>query len=192
MGKLIGYARVSTKDQNLDPQLIALRNEGVAEENIYREKKSGTSNDRPELAKALAALEPGDTLIVWKLDRFGRSLRHLVDSVDDLRRRGVGFKCLTQREVNTTDRQGKLVFHIFAALAEFERDLISERTMAGLEAARAKGHKGGRPRVMSGDRLDIVRQMRRDQCSIRRIAEAIGMSNATVVRYLKILEEEAA
>ena len=144
---LIGYMRVSKADgsQSTDLQRDALLAAGVDPEHIYEDKASGKKEDRPELASCLKALRPGDTLLVWKLDRLGRNLRHLVNIVHDLTARGVGLKVLTGQgaAIDTTSAQGKLVFGIFAALAEFERELISERTKAGLESARARGRKGG-------------------------------------------------
>lgn len=146
---LIGYMRVSKADgsQSTDLQRDALLAAGVDPEHIYEDKASGKKEDRPELASCLKALRPGDTLLVWKLDRLGRNLRHLVNIVHDLTARGVGLKVLTGQgaAIDTTSAQGKLVFGIFAALAEFERELISERTKAGLESARARGRKGDVP-----------------------------------------------
>jgi DNA invertase Pin-like site-specific DNA recombinase len=139
---IIGYARVSTVEQTLALQEDALRKAECAE--IYRDTVSGVKADRPGLTKALEFVRQGDTLVVWRLDRLGRSLEHLIATVGDLERRGIGFKSLTEN-IDTTTPSGKLVFHMFAALAQFERDLIRERTMAGLVAARARGRNGGRP-----------------------------------------------
>src|SRR5688572_29979249 len=139
---LIGYARVSTNDQNLDLQRSALQNAGC--EQIFTDRVSGTKAERKGLTEALSHLRAGDTLVVWRLDRLGRSLRHLIDTVAALSARGVGFRSL-QEQIDTTTSGGKLVFHVFGALAEFERDLIRERTEAGLTAARARGRHGGRP-----------------------------------------------
>src|SRR3954469_23048251 len=141
---LIGYARVSTDDQNLDMQRDALEKAGC--EQIYTDRVSGTKDNRPGLTVALSHLRSGDTLVVWRLDRLGRSLRHLIDTVTTLKERGIHFRSL-QEQIDTATSGGKLVFHFFGALAEFERDLIRERTQAGLEAARARGKVGGRPRV---------------------------------------------
>lgn len=150
---LIGYARVSKTNgsQTTDLQRDALLAAGVDPEQIYEDQASGKQDDRPQLAACLKALRSGDTLIVWKLDRLGRDLRHLVNVVHDLTERGVGLKVLTGQgaAIDTTTASGKLVFGIFAALAEFERELISERTKAGLASARARGRKGGRPYKMT-------------------------------------------
>ena len=140
---LIGYARVSTHEQNLDLQEDALKAAGCKK--VYTDKTSGTRAERPGLEKALADVRPGDSLVVWKLDRLGRSLKHLIETVTDLSHRGVGFRSL-QEAIDTTTSGGKLIFHVFGALAEFERDIIRERTLAGLAAARARGRTGGRPR----------------------------------------------
>ncbi len=140
---LIGYARVSTIDQHLDLQQDALR--GVGCERIFIDTASGAKAARPGLMAALETCRAGDILVVWKLDRLGRSLAHLVETVQALAARGIGFRCL-QEQLDTTTTGGKLIFHIFASLAEFERDLIHERTRAGLAAARARGRKGGRPK----------------------------------------------
>jgi hypothetical protein len=142
MGHLLGYARVSTADQQAHLQVDALQRAGCYR--VFTETASGARPDRPTLEQVLDQLRPGDTLVVWKLDRLGRSLRHLVDTVTGLAERGVGFRSL-QEAIDTTTPGGKLVFHVFAALAEFERDLIRERTAAGLAAARARGRHVGRP-----------------------------------------------
>jgi DNA invertase Pin-like site-specific DNA recombinase len=149
MGHLLGYARVSTTDQQPRLQVDALKRAGCYR--VFTETASGTCADRPTLEQVLDQLRPGDTLVVWKLDRLGRSLRHLVDTITELAERGVGFRSL-QEAIDTTTPGGKLVFHVFAALAEFERDLIRERTAAGLAAARARGRHGGRPSVMTTTR----------------------------------------
>ena len=143
---IIGYARVSTNDQNPELQVDALKKAGA--EQIFQEKFTGTLRERPELSQCLRMLRQGDVLIVWKLDRLARSLKDLVEIVQDLQDRGIGFKSLTE-SIDTTSSGGRLVFHIFGALAEFERDLIRERTIAGLKAARARGRKGGRKPAMS-------------------------------------------
>ena len=143
---IIGYARVSTHDQNLDSQLDALQKADC--EQIFQEKITGKTKDRPELISCLKALRKGDVLVVWKLDRLARSLKDLVEIITDLNQREIGFKSLTEA-IDTTSATGRLVFHIFGALAEFEHSLIRERTIAGLDAARARGRKGGRKPSMS-------------------------------------------
>lgn len=143
---IIGYARVSTQDQNPQLQLDALN--GVACEQVFHETATGTFRDRPELTACLRTLRKGDSLVVWKLDRLARSLKDLVEIVHDLNQRGVGFRSLTE-SIDTTSSGGRLVFHIFGALAEFEHSLIKERTIAGLAAARARGRKGGRKPALS-------------------------------------------
>src|ERR671939_1153496 len=150
---LIGYARVSTDDQNLDLQRDALQKAGC--EQIYTDAVSGTKDQRPGLEDALSHLREGDTLVVWRLDRLGRSLRHLIDTVTSLAAEGVGFKSLTEA-IDTTTTGGKLVFHIFGALAEFEREIIRERTRAGLAAARARGKNGGRPKSLTQKQVQIL------------------------------------
>ena len=143
---LVGYARVSTLDQNPQLQIDALKQAGC--ERLYVEKASGAHHDRPELKAALAYMRPGDTLVVWRLDRLGRSLKHLIEMMAELEGQGIGFQSVTEA-IDTTTPGGKLVFHIFGALAEFERNLIRERTHAGLEAARARGRRGGRRKKLN-------------------------------------------
>jgi DNA invertase Pin-like site-specific DNA recombinase len=182
MGHLLGYARVSTVDQNPDLQLDALRAAGCYR--LFVDQASGALDERPELTGVLDQLRPGDTLVVWKLDRLGRSLRHLIDTVGDLHRHGIGFRSL-QESIDTTTPTGKLVFHLFGALAEFERDLIHERTMAGLAAARARGRLGGRPSSMSPQKLAVARQLHEGrQHTVAAIAEMLGVSRATIYRHL--------
>jgi DNA invertase Pin-like site-specific DNA recombinase len=158
MGHLLGYARVSTNDQQPRLQVDALERAGCYR--VFTETASGTRSDRPTLEQLLDQLQPGDTLVVWKLDRLGRSLRHLVDTVTRLTERGVGFRSL-QEAIDTTTPGGTLVFHVFAALAEFERDLIRERTSAGLAAAHARGRRGGRPSVMTAHKVRVAQEMYR-------------------------------
>src|ERR671916_896229 len=157
-----GYARVSTDDQTLNLQLDALKAAGCAQ--IFTDRVSGAKAERPGLANALGHLRDGDTLVVWRLDRLGRSLPHLIETVTALADRGVGFKSLTE-SIDTTNTGGRLIFHIFGALAEFERDLIRERTQAGLKAARARGRKGGRKPVAAFQdpkKLALARQLYAD------------------------------
>jgi DNA invertase Pin-like site-specific DNA recombinase len=182
MGHLLGYARVSTTDQHPQLQVDALQHAGCYR--VFTETASGARSDRPTLAQVLDQLRPGDTLVVWKLDRLGRSLRHLVDTVTGLADRGIGFRSL-QEAIDTTTPGGKLVFHVFAALAEFERDLIRERTSAGLAAARSRGRRGGRPSVVSGHKLQVAREMYcSGQYTVAAIAEALGVSRASIYRHL--------
>jgi DNA invertase Pin-like site-specific DNA recombinase len=184
---LIGYARVSTDEQNLDLQRDALRNAGVAAKDIYTDKVSGTQSDRPGLEAALSHLRAGDTLIVWRLDRLGRSLQHLIATVTGLKDQGVAFKSLTEN-IDTSTATGNLVFQIFGALAEFERNLIKERTMAGLQAARARGRKGGRPRRNpSSGRVTLAKRLYRDPAiSIPEILKTLNISKATLYRWVNI------
>jgi DNA invertase Pin-like site-specific DNA recombinase len=180
---LLGYARVSTLEQDPALQLDALAVAGC--ERLFTDKASGAIDERGELVRALDHACVGDTLVVWRLDRLGRSLRHLVETVTELQHRGVGFKSLSE-SIDTTTPGGKLVFHLFAALAEFERDLIRERTRAGLEAARARGRNGGRPSVMSEDKLRVARELydAREHTTAQ-IAELLGVSRATLYRHLQ-------
>ncbi len=184
VGDLLGYARVSTVAQDAALQHDALQAAGCAR--VFCDTASGSLDERPELARALDHLRAGDTLVVWRLDRLGRSLRHLVDTVASLADRAVGFRSL-QESIDTTTPGGKLVFHLFAALAEFERDLIRERTHAGLAAARARGRHGGRPKVMSADKLALAREMYDSrQHTVAQIASLLGVSRATIYRHLPV------
>jgi len=178
----IGYARVSTGEQKMDLQLDAL---GEAEcERIYKERVSGAAKSRPELEKCIDSLRDGDTLVVWRLDRFGRSLKDLVSKMETLEDRGVDFVSLTEG-IDTTTAQGKLTFHIFGALAEFERKLGRERTMAGLRAARERGRVGGRPRALSEEDIPQVQAlMRNEDVPTADICERFDVSKATLYRYV--------
>ncbi|MDF3053192.1 MAG: recombinase family protein [Geminicoccaceae bacterium] len=180
----IGYARVSTGEQTLDLQLDALAKAGCGK--IYQETASGAKAERPVLAEVLGYLRPGDTLVVWRLDRLGRSLKHLIETVSLLAERGIGFKSLTE-QIDTTTPGGKLIFHVFGALAEFERDVIRERTNAGLAAARARGRLGGRPRkLVDAKQLELARTLYDGgQTDIATICQTLGISRATLYRYLK-------
>jgi len=180
---LIGYARVSTTDQHLDLQTDALQAAGCA--HLFTDTVSGATMDRPGLTAARTACRPGDTLVVWKLDRLGRSLPHLVAIVRDLGARGVGFKSVQER-LDTTTSGGKRIFHIFASLAEFERDLIRERTNAGLSAARARGRKGGRPKGVDQKKQKAARALQKDaRHSIREICDIVGISRNTYYKYTR-------
>jgi len=181
---LVGYMRVSTAEQNLALQRDALLSAGVAPERIYDDTCSGTVTSRPGLARALDVAREGDALVIWKLDRIGRSLRHVVELVDGLQKRGVGLKVLTGG-IDTTSSTGRLVFGIFATLAEFERDLILERTMAGLAAARARGRAGGRPRLMTRAKLRTAMAMMADRGNAATdVAEQLGISVSTLYAYV--------
>lgn len=180
---LIGYARVSTGEQNLDLQTDALKQAGC--EKIFTDKISGAKADRPGLAEMMKMLREGDTLIIWKLDRFGRSLKDLVLKVEALKERGVHFKSLTEN-IDTVSPTGKLQFHFFSALAEFERDIIRERTMAGLRSARARGRIGGRPKAMTDEKLRLAQTlMRSNEHSIEEICKMVEVSRSTIYRYLQ-------
>ena len=182
----IGYARVSTKEQNLALQLDALEKEGCKK--IFQEKISGAKADRPELKKLIDQLREGDVIITWKLDRLGRSLRDLVNLMNDIQDKGAGLKSLND-SIDTTTPHGKLTFHLFASLAEFERDIIRERTRAGLEAARARGRKGGRPKGLSKaaqDKAMIAETLYvNGNKSITEICKHLGIARSTLYKYLK-------
>lgn len=182
---LIGYARVSTQDQHLILQLDALKQIGC--ERIFTDTIGGASTSRPGLDEALGYLREGDTLVVWRLDRLGRSLKHLIDAVTHLQMRNIAFRSL-QESIDTTTPGGKLIFHVFGSLAEFERDLIRERTNAGLSAARARGRKGGRPRSLISDakRLALARAMYANRTtSVKDICAALDVPRSTFYRYVK-------
>ena len=180
---LVGYARVSTTDQNLDLQKDALLAAGC--ERIFTDTASGAKTQRPGLVEALQHCRSNDTLVVWKLDRLGRSLPHLVETVRDLVAKGVGFKSL-QESIDTTTSGGKLIFHIFASLAEFERDIIRERTNAGLSAARARGRKGGRPKGVDEKKKKAAISLKKDlDRSVKEICEIVGISRNTYYKYTR-------
>ena len=181
---LVGYMRVSTAEQNLALQRDALLAAGLAPERIYEDTCSGTGTNRPGLARALDVAREGDTLVIWKLDRIGRSLRHVVELVDGLQKRGVGLKVLTGG-IDTTSSTGRLVFGIFATLAEFERDLIRERTNAGLAAAAARGRKGGRPAVATPERLVRARQLIASGLTVREAAARVKVGKSALYAALK-------
>lgn len=179
----VGYARVSTHEQNLDLQEDALEKAGC--ERIFRDRVSGAAAARPGLQDALDYVREGDTLVVWRLDRVGRSLKHLMETVTGLEERGVGFQSL-QESIDTTTSGGRLVFHIFGALAEFERNLIQERTRAGLAAARARGRKGGRPRALDEKKRQLLCQLYEERkYTVTEICEIMGVSKSTLYSYLK-------
>lgn len=178
---LVGYARVSTEDQHLELQHDALKKAGCKKQ--FDEKASSARSNRTGLAAALQFVREGDTLVVWKLDRLGRSVKGLIELTEDLQQRGVGFKSLTE-SIDTTTAQGRLFFHIMAAFAQMERDLIRERTRAGLEAARARGRKGGRRPVMTETKKEAAQQLLAAGKAPRQVAESIGVSAATLYRWM--------
>jgi len=184
----IGYARVSTHDQNSNLQLDALETAGC--QKVFSEKASGSKTDRPELLNALEYARSGDTVVVWKLDRLARSMRQLIITMEMLRERGIALESLTEK-IDTASAQGKLVFGIFAALAEFERSLIRERVNAGLQAARQRGRKGGRPPV-GQEKLTHASALLRAGYSTARAAKAAGIGRATLCRHLTNLKLERA
>jgi DNA invertase Pin-like site-specific DNA recombinase len=184
MGRLIGYARVSTGDQELDSQIDELKAAGCSF--VFTDKASGAKSDRPGLDKCLGTLEEGDTLVVWRLDRLGRSMQHLVSVVTDLKEKGIGFRSLRDGAIDTTTASGGLIFNIFAALAQFERELIRERTRAGLSAARARGRLGGRkPMSRDNPKVRMAKKMHEDQSlTIAEICASLRISRATFYRYV--------
>lgn len=186
MNQRIGYARVSTDDQNLDLQLDALQKAGC--ETVYKESASGKSADRPELEQCLKALRIGDTLVIWRLDRLGRSLSDLVRIVSDLEQRKIGLESLTER-IETESATGKLIFHVFAALSEFERNLIRERTQAGLNAARARGRFGGRKPKLDAKQIREIKALLRDpEVSVTDVAHRYGISRTTLYKRVGVTQ----
>ncbi len=185
----VGYARVSTSDQSPDLQINALQDSGC--DRIFMETASGAQRDRPELKAVLDYMRAGDVLVVWKLDRLARSLRQLLDTADDLAARQIAFQSLTEA-IDTTTHTGRLVFHIFGALGEFERSLIKERSAAGLAAARAKGIVPGRRRALSPDKLPILRALRAANIASKEMAMQLGISRATLFRELALLDDNSA
>ena len=187
---LIGYARVSTHDQTLNLQLAALHQAGCTK--IFQDTASGSTIERKGLDEALAFARPGDTLVVWRLDRLGRSLKHLIETITALDEQGIGFRSV-QENIDTTSSGGKLIFHIFGSLAEFERDLIRERTQAGLAAARARGRVGGRPRALDAKKAAIAQDLyKRKTHSVVEICRTLGISRATFYRAIKATESTDA
>jgi DNA invertase Pin-like site-specific DNA recombinase len=179
----IGYARVSTDDQNLDLQTDALRAAGCKK--IYEDRLSGAKASRPGLQMAMEVAREGDVLTVWRLDRLGRSLRDLIELVNCLERKGVGFTSL-QEKIDTTTSGGRLVFHIFGALSEFERTLIRERTHAGLQAARARGRKGGRPKLLDAKQQELLRKLyKAREHTIEEMCDLFKISKPTLYSYLE-------
>jgi DNA invertase Pin-like site-specific DNA recombinase len=179
---LIGYARVSTRDQKPHLQLDALQEAGC--ERVFEETASGAKRDRPELKAVLDFMRAGDNLVVWKLDRLARSTRQLLETVEALELRGIGLKILTQN-IDTTNAGGRLIFTVFSAIAEFEREIIRERTRAGLDAARSRGRTGGRPRALSDKDLKEARVLLTDpEITVENVARRLGVGPSTLYRYL--------
>ncbi len=182
MSTLLGYARVSTAEQDAALQHDALGAAGCWK--VWTDIASGAKTDRPQLGLVLEALQPGNTLVVWRLDRLGRSLPHLIDTVKELEGRGVGFRSLTE-SIDTTTPGGRLIFHIFGSLAEFERDLVRERTAAGLAAAKARGRMGGRPTVMTTAKIRAAQRMITAGTPLTEVASVLGVGRATLYRHLR-------
>ena len=182
----IGYCRISTTEQTLDLQLDELKKAGC--ERIFQDIASGAKTDRQGLRDAIDFCREGDVLVCWKLDRVGRSLRDLIDTINKLKDRGIGFRCLTQN-LDTTTPSGMLIFHVFGAMAEFERSLIQERTQAGLQAARARGRLGGRPKSLNKKRVEIATTLYEDgKTPVKQICETLKISRATFYRDLRAKE----
>ncbi len=179
---LIGYARVSTQDQNPELQLDALNKAGC--EKVFVEKASGAQRDRPELKAALEYIRAGDILVVWKLDRLARSIKQLIETVEGLEKQDIGFHSLTET-IDTTTSGGRLIFHIFAGLAEFERSIIRERTKAGLESAKARGRLGGRPPAMTEKDIVAAKAMLSDSSiTVEQVAQQLGVAPSTLYRHI--------
>ena len=187
-GRLLGYARVSTYDQDLSLQIDALTKHGIQKSNIFMDKLSGAKTDRPGLAKCLETLQSNDILVVWRLDRLGRSMRHLITLIEDLRGRHIGFRSLNEGAIDTTSASGELIFNIFSALAQFERRLIQERTKAGLAAARARGRYGGRPKLNAGEaKVVLAKKLHADKSvEIDDICTTLRISRSTFYRYVRL------
>lgn len=179
----IGYARVSTQDQDSALQLDALRTAGCAK--TFKDRASGARADRPGLRQALDCVRDGDVLVVWKLDRLGRSLPHLIETVGGLEQRGVGFRSITEAIDTTTPGGGRLVFHLFGALGQFERDLIRERTRAGLDAAAARGRKGGRKAVVTAEKLERARAIIAKGLTVREAATRLKVGKTALYEALR-------
>lgn len=186
---LVGYVRVSTADdrQTTNLQRDALRAAGVDERNIHEDRASGSRDERPGLKTCLEYLRTGDVLVVWKLDRLGRSLRHLIEIVTGLRERGIGFRSTTEA-IDTTTPMGEFLFHLFGALAQYERSLIRERVIAGLEAAKRRGRKGGRPRKLGVEQVETARALLAEGKTMSSAARAVGVPRSTLVDSLRRAE----
>lgn len=182
---IIGYARVSRCDQNLDLQIDALKKAGCSPENIFTDQASGIKEDRPGLKDVFRFLREGDTLVVWRLDRLGRSIKNLIDLTQEIAKRNASFVCL-QENIDTTTTTGKLIFHIFGALAEFERDLLRDRSKAGMEAAKARGRCGGRPYALDSKQIVRLKELYQAKTStIGEICKIFNISRPTFYTYLK-------
>lgn len=178
----VGYARVSTDEQILDLQLDALQKEGC--DRIFQDRVSGAKSDRPQLRECLDYVREGDIVVVWRLDRLGRSLKHLIEIVEGLSNKGVEFKSITE-SMDTASPGGKLIFHIFGAIAEFERNLIKERTLAGLAAARARGRNGGRPRSLSQSEIEVGIKLAKDSdWTVEQICQHLNINRSTYYRHV--------
>ena len=178
----VGYARVSTHEQSLDLQLDELKKSGCEE--IFTDKISGSVSERPGLDKIENYLRKGDTLVVWRLDRLGRSLNHLISYVSSLEEKGIGFHSITE-SINTETSSGKFMFHVFGALSEFERNLIKERTRAGLEAARERGRQGGRPTKLNAEQIELAKTLYSNKKhSIQSICKMVGVGKTTLYKYI--------
>lgn len=185
----VGYSRISTNDQNLVMQHDALKSSGCEE--LFSDIASGAKTERPGLEQALSFLREGDTLVVWRLDRLGRSIQHLIQTIQLLSSRGIGFKSL-QENIDTTTTGGKLVFHIFSALAEFERDLIRDRTNAGLKAARVRGKLGGRPPLLDNRQIDrLIELYEEKRSSVNEICKIFGISRPSFYNYINKRKKSA-
>ena len=192
MSNLIGYARVSKGEQNLDSQVDSLLQYGCLKKNIFVDKISGAKSERPGLKKCLEVIQPEDTLVIWRLDRLGRSLKHLIETVETLQEKNIGFKSIRDGHIDTTTASGELIFNIFSSLAQFERKLIQERTKAGLKAARARGRLGGRPSLSPNNPKVIAAQQlhKNMNLSIGEICKELDISQTTLYRYLNTKPQE--
>jgi DNA invertase Pin-like site-specific DNA recombinase len=187
VGRIVGYARVSKLEQNLDLQKDALEKAGVKKQLLFVDRVSGMKEERPGLAKCFERLQHGDVLVVWRLDRLGRSLPHLVSIIRELKDRGVGFRSIGDGNIDTTTASGDLVFNIFSSLAQFERSLLQERTLAGLKSARARGRLGGRPKLLKDSpKIKMAKKLHDDKSlSIAEICQTMKISKSTLYWYLK-------
>ena len=187
-GRLVGYARVSTDDQDLSLQVDELDKHCISKSLIFTDKISGAKCERPGLGKCLGSLQSGDSLVVWRLDRLGRSMRHLITIIEGLRDRGIGIRSLSEGVIDTTSASGELIFNIFSALAQFERRLIQERTKAGLAAARARGRRGGRrPLDPKAPRVVLAQKLFRDKSiSVADICATLKISRTTLYKYVSL------